>query len=102
MNWFKQAKRIRLYRGQMASGQEGHYFSPDKEFARQFTQSGRDSEIKMITIDDSKIYRKNPLPKAYGFDDSELDNAIQEALQNGFKALWVDEGHNQPNSVFFI
>ena len=102
MNWFKKSQKIELFRGQMASGQEGHYYSPDKEFARQFTQSGRDNEIKKIILDSSNLYRKNPLPKAYGFDDTDLDNAISEAVSMGFKAIWVDEGENQPNSVFMI
>jgi hypothetical protein len=103
MNWYKIAKNIKLFRGEMANGgQQGHFFSPDKEFARNFTQSGRDREIRTISIDESTIYRKDPLPKAYGFDESEMDIAIQEALDNGLKAIWVDEGQRQPNSVFII
>ena len=102
MNWYKKAQQIQLFRGEMVSGQKGNYYSPDKEWARQFTQSGRDNEIKSIAIDQSSIYKKNPLPKAYGYDDNDLGIAIQEAKQKGFRSLWVDEGQGQPNSVFMI
>jgi hypothetical protein len=104
MNWYKVTKEssIQLFRGEMLSGQDGHYFSTDKEFARQFTQSGQDKEIKTIVVDENIIFKKDPLPKAYGFDDTDMDIAIEEAKRMGFKAIWVDEGEGQPNSVFFI
>ena len=50
----------------------------------------------------SDIYRKFPLPKSYGFDDKELDNAIAEVKEKGFKALWKDEGEGEFNFVFVI
>lgn len=106
MNWFKKANKIILYRGELSAGKKGNYFTPDKEFARQFTRSGRDSEIRQLVVDDSRIYKKEPLPKAYGYDmddgKNDMDIAIEEARQNGFNAIWVDEGQGQPNSVFFI
>ena len=106
MNWFKKANKIILYRGELFSGKKGNYFTPDKEFARQFTRSGRDNEIRQLVLDDSKIYRKSPLPSAYGNDapgeKNDIDIAIEEAKRNGFNAIWVDEGQGQPNSVFFI
>jgi len=102
VNWYKISSQIQLFRGEMASGQGNNYYSPDKEFARQFTQSGQDKEIRTIIMDEADIYRKFPLPKSYGFDDNELDNAIAEAKVKGFKALWTDEGEGQPNSVFLI
>ena len=46
MNWYKKAsKEITLYRGEHSTNKNGHYYSLDKEFARQFTQSGQDKEI---------------------------------------------------------
>ena len=104
MTWYKktQNNKIELFRGVGGNGQVGNYYTPDKEWARQFTQSGRDEEIKSIVINDSEIYKNDPLPKAYGFDENDLNIIIQKALQLGFKAIWVDEGTDQPNSVFFI
>lgn len=102
MSWYKISQQLKLYRGQMANISEGNYFSPDKEFARQFTQSGLDSEIRTILIDQSQIYKKEPLPKAYGFDEEDLDTAILEAKKMGYKGIWVDEGEGQPDSVFLI
>lgn len=102
MNWFKKAQQIVLFRGKMAHGQEGHYYSPDKEFARQFTQSGRDEEIIQISMDSNQIYRRDPLPQAYGVNENDIDDAIREAMAQGYKAIWVDEGQGEPDSVFVI
>jgi len=92
---------LTLYRGELASGQQGKYFTPDREWARQFTQSGRDHEIRQIQIDPNLIYHAPVLPKAYGNDDT-FDQVIDAAKQQGKKAIWVDEGHGQPNSVFIF
>ena len=53
-------------------------------------------------MNSSEIYRKEPLPKGYGWDEEDFDIAVKETLQKGFKAMWVDEGQGQPDSVFII
>src|SRR6185437_15214626 len=47
---------VTLYRG-WATGGQGHYFTPDKDWALQFTQSGRESEVQKIQLKQSEIYR---------------------------------------------
>lgn len=103
MNWYKMykiAKSIKLYRGESVYNKDGHYYTTDREWARQFTQSGLDREIKMISVPEDIIYRKDPLPSAV--NESEFDIALAEAKENGFKAFWVNEGDGEPNSVYFI
>ena len=89
-----------LYRGRNNAQEGNNYYSPDREWARQFTQSGRDSEIQRRYIAEDRILRLDPLPKAYGTDDDELDRAIAAARADGFAAVWVDEGTGEPESVF--
>jgi len=92
---------IRLYRG-VNSGQEGNsYYTPDKDWARQFTQSGRDEEIKSVRYSTNRIFRNDPLPKAYGLDDSDL-GIMDKAWDAGYKGIWMDEGNGQPDSVYFM
>ena len=156
----KTASALTLYRGELASGQQGNYFTPDREWARQFTQSGRDHEIRRIRIDDTLIYRAPQLPEASGQEvaskiklgtcrnealinnlfgsvtdfaqiieekgdcfshgniiatynpqtdihtfwkiESLFDQTIAEAKRQGKKAIWVDEGQGQTNSVFIF
>ena len=66
------------------------------------TRSGRESELRKIKIDTNKIYKHEPLPKGYGGDDPNFDLAIKTAQKQGYIAMWVDEGYDQPNSVFII
>jgi hypothetical protein len=99
-NVMTKPNRVTLYRGKNNYNQQGHYWSVDKEFARNFTQSGLDKEIESIQVDNSTLLKLNPLPKAT--DDGGMDNAIHIGLNNGYKGIWVDEGNNQPNSVFIF
>jgi hypothetical protein len=92
---------VTLYRG-WAVGGKGHYFTTDREWARQFTQSGQDKEIQQVKLKHSDIYKAPTLPRAFGTDDTEMDKVISLARSKGFKAIWVDEGSGQPNSVFMI
>lgn len=96
------ASMITLYRGMSVYNQNsrGKFFSPDKEWARQFTQSGRDEEIVEIQYPLGKIYRKSPLPRAVS--EKEMDQGIGEAYWKGFKALWMDEGPGEPSSVYIM
>lgn len=92
---------MKIYRGRNAYQQgDGHYWSTDKEWARQFTQSGLDREISEKVINADKLLKLNPLPKAT--HESEIDNAIKIGMQNGFIGMLVDEGFNQPNSVYLF
>lgn len=87
-----------FYRGEGGDNGEGNYYTQDMEFARQFTFSGRDSEIIKQYIDSKYIFIAEVLPLAT--NDIEMDNIINEAKEKGFKAILVDEGLNMPNSLF--
>lgn len=90
---------IRLYRG-VSIGGNGHYWSTDREWSRQFTQSGLDSEIREIGIDSDKILRMKPLPSANSED--EITMGIQRASDGGYVGFFVSEGMGQPESVFLL
>jgi len=89
---------VRLYRGQ-AQGGEGRYYSSDKDFARAFTQSGRESEISEIVVPANRVYRGEVLPFAKDVDA--IDKALIDARAKGYDAIWVDEGLGQPPSALF-
>ena len=92
---------IPIYRGVSSYNKKGNsYWTIDKQWARQFTQSGLESEVRRATIDTRIIYRANPLTRATS--DSDFDRDIPIATANGFKALWVNEGNNEPNSIYVI
>src|SRR5215510_5235581 len=87
-----------LYRGE--SGGEGHFFSTDKEWARQFTHSGRDAEIVTRQIRSDDIHQ--PAKSVAANDPEAVDQAIAEAKQLGKKAVRLSEGRGQPDSIFII
>lgn len=93
-----EGKLLTVYRGVSVHNKDGNYFTTDPEWARNFTQSGQDKEILQVDIDPSNIYRQEPLPMAT--DEEQVNAAIAIARQKGFSAIWVDEGHNEPNSIF--
>lgn len=95
-----EGRMLTLYRGINAGNKNGRYYTTNPEWARQFTQSGLDAEILQVQIDPSTIYRPNPLPEAT--DAAQVDSAIDEAVRNGYIAVWMNEGHNEPNSVYVI
>jgi len=92
---------IKLYRG-IGHNTGNNFYSPDKNFALQFTRTGKESELIHKTIDSSLIYKHTPLPKGYGTEDPNFDKAIEIALSKGLNAIWVDEGIDEPDSVFII
>jgi GNAT superfamily N-acetyltransferase len=95
------SQKIPIFRGVSVYNKKyDNYYTTNKEWARQFTQSGRDSEIKQAFIDTNVIYKANPLPNATS--DEEISNTISIAKVNGFKAIWIDEGTNEPNSIYII
>ena len=91
---------ITIYRGTSVHNKNGRYWTTNKEWARQFTQSGQDSEILTAKIDPTKIFKPDPLPNAT--DENELNQAVQTARNQGFLAVWVNEGLNEPNSVYIL
>ena len=79
MKIYKISKLITIYRGEHSGNKNGYYYSIDKEFARQFTQSGLDKEILVRKIDTNSIYdsrtENKPLPSAN--NEKEFDEAIE-------------------------
>lgn len=80
------------------SPRHGNYYTGDREWARQFTQSGQDHEILTRQIPTSAIYQMDTLPLAT--KPEQLDDAIAEARRRGMKAVRVSEGAGEPPSVF--
>jgi hypothetical protein len=106
MNWLSKfqeslnkVETIKLYRGG-SHGSQGHYWSTDREWARQFTHSGLDSEIKELEVTKDNILILNPLPSANSEND--ISSGIEKAHSGGFIGFLVSEGKDQPNSVFLL
>ena len=93
----KQDKTETLYRGEYTGNRGGAQYSPDREWARQFTQSGQDHEIKSVGVKTSDIFE--PARPVYAGDQDAVDAAIVQARGAGFKAVRLDEGAGQPQSV---
>lgn len=93
-------KMLTIYRGISVHNRDGNYFTTNPEWARQFTQSGQDKEIFQVEIDPAIILKPSPLPQAT--NDKEVNAAIEQAKAKGFAAVWVDEGVDEPNSIFVI
>lgn len=100
-NFLRKGKIITLYRG-IGYNEGNNFYSPSKAFAMEFTRSGRESELRTFKANIDKIYKHNPLPRGYGMEDPNFDLAIKTAQEQGYNAIWVDEGNGQPNSVFVI
>lgn len=94
--------QLPIYRGVWEGNKRyDSFYSPSKEFARQFTQSGLDKEIKRAFIDTDMIYSATPeLTRATS--DKDFDRDIPLATSLGFKALYVNEGPNEPPSIYVI
>jgi len=86
------------YRGENVGNRGGNFYTPEKEWARQFTQSGLDKEIRSANIDEKLIF--NPKTPVYAGDPDAVDAAIAKARESGYKAVRLDEGKNEPMSVF--
>jgi hypothetical protein len=96
---FERKNSIVVYRGEYTGNRGGPFWTPDREFARQFTQSGQDHEIKVRYVDPYDIYTD---VKPYGGDPDAIDAAIAQAKADdiGFKAVWCSEGAGEPDSLF--
>ena len=100
MNWYTRysgAGRINLWRGESSYNRGGRFWSTDREWARQFTQSGRASEVRGMSMRAAEIWRADPPPPAV--DPAALDRVGAEARGLGYGAFWVDEGPGEPESV---
>ena len=92
---------IFLYRGtSQASPVEGHYYTLDKEYAIQFTQSGKSSEVQKISIPVKDVYKAKDLPDTS--NPEQMDKIISEASKKGYKAIFASEGGTDKPSIFFI
>jgi hypothetical protein len=95
-------QKIPIYRGvSQYNKQYNSFYTTNKEWARQFTQSGLDREIKKAYIDSNIIYKANPMTMATG-EDADFDRDVAIAKSKGFKAIWLDEGMNEPPSIYII
>lgn len=103
MKTFKQViieMMIPIFRGQSVHNKKGgplggKFFSTDKEWSRQFTQSGQDHEILSHKIDEKDILDKSHI---YAGDD--IEPHIKEAKVKGFKAVRFNEGNGEPHSIY--
>lgn len=96
-----QPEQLPLYRGvSSVSPASGNYYTPSREFAREFTQSGLDKEIAEMAMSKADIYKPKRVP--FAGDEAGLSAAIEEARKAGLNALYVSEGAKQPHSVFII
>lgn len=92
---------IPLYRGESQYNRNGRFWTTDPQFALQFTQSGRENEVRKASIYKYEVYRRNPLP--YGGDFDDIDAAIIEAKaieDEDYKAVWCSEGVGEPDSIY--
>ncbi len=68
----------------------------------EFTRTGRENELTKVKVNINRIYKHETLPRGYGIEDINFDIAISIAKEKGLNAIWIDEGFEQPNSVFKI
>ena len=92
-------KIIPIYRGiSTVSKPNGMFYSPDREWTRQFTQSGQDHEIKADGIRNSDVLR--PSKPVYAGDFDAIDAVVKYARTAGYKAVELDEGRGEPPSIY--
>lgn len=87
-----------IFRGEYAGNKGGNFWTRDPEFAKQFTQSGLESEIKRRRIDTDHVFI--PEKPVYAGDGDAVDRAIADAKAKGLKAVQLSEGAGQPDSIF--
>lgn len=91
-----------VHRGETSGNRKGgpmggKYYSTDKEFAKQFTQSGQDKEV--IT---RKIDKKHVLDRSHIYAGSDIEPHLKDAKEKGYKAVKFNEGEDQPDSIYVI
>jgi hypothetical protein len=65
-----------------------------------FTQSGQEKELLIVEVSLSSIYR--PPEPVYAGNRDDVDAIVKIAKEGGYKAVWLDEGRNEPDSVYMI
>jgi hypothetical protein len=96
-------KDIKVYRGVSEGNKKyDNFWTTKKEWARQFTQSGLDREIKQRTIDTSVIMKRENAPLPRACSDKDFDQAIKDAEFGKFDAFWVNEGQGEPPSIYVM
>ena len=93
---------LTIYQGRNVYNKDSKYFTIEKEWAKQFTQSGQEREITVAKIDSRVIYEEQPLPQATNEKMLEKTIEVARAKNQGYKAIWVDEGIREPRSIFII
>jgi hypothetical protein len=89
---------LTVYRGEYHGNKSGFFWTEDREFARQFTQSGRDHEILVRYLRANEVYTR--ASDVYAGDEAGVDAAIATAKAEGYKAVMLSEGPGQPHSYF--
>ena len=91
---------MEVYRGEFSGNKGGKYWSTDKEWAAQFTQTGRIEEVKSRRIREQDVF--SPDPSTYAGDPEAIEESVKEAKEKGFKYVRLDEGKNEPNSIYIF
>jgi hypothetical protein len=94
---------LTVYRGEYSGNKGGRFWTEDREFARQFTQSAQDREIMVRHLYSSDVYKK--AAHTYAGDPDAIDAAIAQAREEAdsgvpYKAVLLDEGPGQPPSIY--
>ena len=89
---------LTIYRGEYSGNKSGFFWTEDREFARQFTQSGRDHEILVRYIFPGDIYKKSA--DVYAGNETGVDASIAAAKAEDYKAVLLSEGPGQPKSIY--
>lgn len=89
---------LTIYRGEYAGNKGGYFWTEDREFARQFTQSGLDREILVRYIFPGDIYKKSA--DVYAGNETAVDAALAAAKEQDYKAIMLSEGPGEPHSIF--
>ena len=90
-------KMLTVYRGEYSGNRGGRFWTTDKEFARQFTQSGQEKEILIRYIHPSDI---KDCSHVYAGNPDAVDAEMEIAKEEGYKALLLNEGRGEPNSIW--
>ena len=88
---------LTVYRGENSGNRNGNFWSLGREYARQFTQTGRDSEVMTRYVSSSDIYHR---PDIYAGNENGFDECMAYAKAHGFKGVMFNEGRGEPNSIF--
>ena len=96
----KSDDHMTIYRGEnvgnkMGGPLGGKFYSTDKEYAHQFTQSGRDNEIQT-----RKISKDHVLDRSHIYAGDDIEPHLEDAKKHGYKAVRFHEGEDQPHSVY--